>query len=99
VLYRKLLCMFRDRESDFASRFNAARAHGDAPTALRMAHDLKSTAATLAVHGVQEAASALEEACDRSADAEDIDLLMQNLTERLEPVVAALQALDAAPAA
>ena len=99
VLYRKLLCMFRDRESDFASRFNAARAHGDAPTALRMAHDLKSTAATLAVHGVQEAASALEEACDRSADAEDIDVLMQNLAERLEPVVAALQALDAAPAA
>jgi HPt (histidine-containing phosphotransfer) domain-containing protein len=92
--------MFRDRESDFASRFRAARASGDAMAAARMLHDLKSVTAMLAVHGVQRAALALEKACgQRDVEDEDIDVLVQDVARQLDPVVAGLQALGTAQAA
>jgi len=100
VLYRKLLCMFRDRESDFASRFRAARAGGDAMAAARMVHDLKSVTAALAVHGVQRAALVLEEACGQhGVGGGDIDALVQDVARELDPVIAALQVLGTAPTA
>ena len=100
ALYCKLLCMFRDRESDFASRFRAARASGDAAAAARMVHDLKSVTAMLAVHGVQQAALALEAACGQpNLNEDEIDVLVQDVARQLDPVVAGLQALGAAQAA
>ena len=99
TLYRRLLCMFRDREGDFVSRFRAARAGGDAMAAARMLHDLKSVTAMLAVHGVQRAALALETACGQhDVEDDDIDVLVQDVARQLDPVVAGLQALGTAPA-
>ena len=91
TLYRRLLCIFRDGQIDFESRFRAARAAGDDEAATRMAHDLKSMAAALGVHAVQEEASALEEACKQQA--EDIDVLGQTVARLLGPVIRDLQAL------
>jgi len=98
TLYRHLLRMFRDREADFQARFKAARAAGDAPTATRLAHDLKSVAGTLGVPAVQQAAAALEHACAHGADGTDIDALAQNVARLLDPVIAGLQPLGTAPA-
>ena len=47
----------------------------------------------LAVHGVQQAAMALEVAYRHDADDADIDVLVQNVARLLEPVIAGLQPL------
>ena len=94
TLYRRLLAMFRDRERDFVVRFRAARASGDAATATRLAHDLKSVAGTLGAQGVNRAAAALEAACTTHGGEAEIDRLVDTVAERLDPVIAGLQSLD-----
>jgi len=98
TLYRHLLRMFRDREGDFPTRFGAARAAGDAAAAARLAHDLKSTAGTLGVRAVQQAAEPLEQACYEYAEDAEIDVLAQNVARVLDPVIAGLQQLGTEPA-
>jgi len=93
ALYRHLLRMFRDRESDFAQRFQAARGNGAAAAALRMAHDLKSVSGSLAVVAVHEAATELESACLAGADDAVLAPLVRRVDERLVPVIAQLRAL------
>jgi signal transduction histidine kinase/DNA-binding response OmpR family regulator len=88
VLYRRMLSLFRQREADFAQRFRAARAAGDTETAARAVHDLKGTAGTLGMHGVQEAAEALERALTEGAS--DIEALLGKVSMRLERVIEAL---------
>jgi len=97
ALYRKLLRMFREQEIDFTQRFSSARAAGNPETAIRYAHDLKSAAGTLAMRPLQQAAAALEQACnERAADAV-IDTLAHDVALLLGPVLAGLQALGAEP--
>ena len=96
ALYRRLLCMFRDGQTDFQARFSAARAVGDVATATRMAHDLKSMAAALGVYAVQGEAAALERACRLQAD--NVDALGQNVARVLDPVIKGLQTLGTGPA-
>ncbi|HEY8977283.1 MAG TPA: response regulator [Burkholderiaceae bacterium] len=93
VLYRHLLRMFRDRESDFAQRFRAARDNGAADAALRMAHDLKSVSGSLAVVAVHAAAADLERACLAGADDAALAPLVRSVDGRLAPVIAQLRAL------
>ena len=93
TLYVHLLRMFRDRERDFAVRFRAARARGDASAAMRMAHDLKSVSSSLAVCGVHEAAAKLERACLDGDDDARLELLLQDVDRPLGPVLVQLQAL------
>jgi CheY-like chemotaxis protein len=95
-LYRRLLGLFRDGETDFEARFEAARAAGDLVAAMRMAHDLKSTAAALGVTAVHEAATMLEQACAEGAE-EDIDALAQQVARLLDPVIQGLQAIRPEP--
>jgi len=93
ALYVHLLRMFRDRERDFAERFRAARSRGDAATAMRMAHDLKSVSGSLAVPGVHQAAGALERACIGGDDDVRIEALLQDVDRPLAPVIAQLNRL------
>jgi PAS domain S-box-containing protein len=93
TLYRDLLCSFRDHERAFLARFSAARATGDAVAATRLAHDLQSVAGALGVHAVQQAATALERACNHDAGDEEIGALAQNVARLLEPVIARLEVL------
>lgn len=92
-LYLRLMRMFRDRETDFAQRFRAARASGDTATAMRMAHDLKNVAGTLAVRGVHQAATELERACLDELDDAGLEPLLRNVDRLLRPVMAELVAL------
>ncbi|HKX41647.1 MAG TPA: response regulator [Burkholderiaceae bacterium] len=94
-LYAHLLCMFRDSEGDFPARFGAALAAGDAAAAKRMAHDLKSMAGSLAMHEMQQAATALEEACTNGAEQARIAALAQGVAQLLEPVIVGLRTLGA----
>lgn len=91
ALYRRLLCMFRDSQFDFQTRFRTALATGDLATATRMAHDLKGVSAALGAYEVHHAAAALEQACMR--EAEDIDSLAQDVADLLGPVIQDLHAL------
>jgi CheY-like chemotaxis protein/HPt (histidine-containing phosphotransfer) domain-containing protein len=93
ALYRHLLRMFRDRETDFARRFQAARDNGATAAAMRMAHDLKSVSGSLAVVAVHEAAADLERACLAGADDAAIEPLVRNVDGRLGPVIEQLRAL------
>jgi CheY-like chemotaxis protein/HPt (histidine-containing phosphotransfer) domain-containing protein len=98
-LYRRVLCLFRDREADFVQRFRAARAAGDAEAQMRAAHDLKGTAGTLGMLAVHDAASALERAClDRARDA-DVDALVRQVAERLDQALGELRDLELTHAA
>gem|GEM_PF-3399748 len=96
-LYRRLLRMFRDRESGFLARFRAARSAGDADAAMRCAHDLKSTAGSLGMQAIQQAAETLEIACAKGAAEQEIDALAQQAARVLEPVLAGLRSLDPPP--
>ena len=100
ALYQRMLRKFRDREADFAMRFDAARTDRDMVTATRMAHDLKSVSGSLGATSVQEAAETLEQACTNGASPVDIDSLLAAVVERLDPVIAGLHSLAdrAAPA-
>jgi len=93
ALYRHLLRMFRDREADFAQRFQAARHNGATAAAARMAHDLKSVTRSLAVVAVHEAAADLERACFAGADDAAIAPLVRAVDVRLAPVIAQLRGL------
>jgi len=94
-LYHRLLRMFRDREASFAARFQAACAAGDMRTATRLAHDLKSVAATVGAQAVRETAEALERACSNGAGSSDFDSLLSTVTHQLDPVIAGLRSLEA----
>ncbi|HEY9029616.1 MAG TPA: response regulator [Burkholderiaceae bacterium] len=93
ALYRHLLRMFRDRETDFAQRFQTARERGASAAAMRMAHDLKSVSGSLAVVAVHAAAADLERACIDGADDETVATLVRAVSGELAPVIAQLRAL------
>ena len=94
ALFRRMLGKYRDREADFAARFDAARTTHDMALATRMAHDLKSVSGSVGATGVQEAAAALERACADGASAADIDSLLATVVERLDPVICGLRSLN-----
>ncbi|MBT9597741.1 MAG: response regulator [Vitreoscilla sp.] len=89
ALHERLLEMFLDRESGFGERFEAAA--DDPPLAHRLAHDLKGEAATLGVESVRTAAEALEAACARGGQREEIMPLLEATLSALAPVIEALR--------
>jgi len=93
ALFRHVLRVFRDRESDFPQRFGSARASGETAAATRMAHDLKSEAGTLGMQALQQAAAALEEAAKAGAEDAAVDPLARDVAHLLGPVIAGLQGL------
>jgi PAS domain S-box-containing protein len=97
ALFRRLLCMFRDRETSFADRFHDACAAHDVRTAQRLAHDLKSAAGTLGAHAIEEAAGALERACRKGAGTAETEALLTTVVLALDPVIASLHSLQSPP--
>jgi HPt (histidine-containing phosphotransfer) domain-containing protein len=93
TLYVHLLRMFRDAQADFPERFRAARSRRDFDAAMRMAHDLKSVAGSLAVLAVNRSASELEQACVECGDDARIETLLQEVARPLGSVIAQLGAL------
>ena len=96
--YRRMLGIFREREADFAQRFHAARAAGDAETAMRAVHDLKGEAGTLGMHRLEQSAAALEQGCLKGARDADVDDLASDVTDQLSEVMEELRTLESARA-
>jgi CheY-like chemotaxis protein/HPt (histidine-containing phosphotransfer) domain-containing protein len=99
ALYRRMLGMFSKKEADFVQRFRAARADGDTGVATRAAHDLKSEAGTLGMHGLEQSAAALEHACMEGASDSDVDSIVRAVSSKLDEVMGELRSLEATPAA
>ena len=91
-LYRRLLDIFLDGQRDFAAQFRAASASGNMPAATRLAHDLKSLAATIGAHAVQTAAASLEQACTAQAGNTTSEALLEATARELGIVIDGLQA-------
>jgi PAS domain S-box-containing protein len=90
-LYRLLLRMFLRDQEDFPAPFDAALAAGDLTTARRLAHNLKSLAATLGAHDVEQAAQALEEACATKEPTPRLQALLDEVASHLHPVLEGLR--------
>ncbi|HEY9105550.1 MAG TPA: response regulator, partial [Roseateles sp.] len=90
ALYRRMLALFRERESNVVARFRAACERGDAKAALRCAHDLKSVAGGLGMPALQRTAAALEEACRPGVEALALEPLLQAVERDLAAVLASL---------
>jgi CheY-like chemotaxis protein len=90
ALYRRLLAMFRERETDFVARFQAASGQGDRDARTRCAHDLKSVAGSLGMPALQRAAAALEEACRLRGEMPSLEPLLKGVQRELDPVLASL---------
>jgi HPt (histidine-containing phosphotransfer) domain-containing protein len=99
ALYRRMLGMFRKKEADFVPRFRAARAEGDADTAMRAAHDLKSEAGTLGMPALEQLAAALEQACLEGAPDADVDGMVHEVSSQLDQVMGELHSLETTRAA
>ena len=97
-LYARLLGIFLHQQVGFAERFSAACAAADMASAQRMAHDLKSLAATLGAEGVRAAADALEQACGNGASPGVVDTLLALSTVELDTVLAGLRRWEASVA-
>ena len=87
--YLEMLHMGAATLATWESRFLAARASADAGAALRLAHDLKSNAASLGADAVAKAAGALEAAVRADQDGKVADLAGA-VVQALAPVNQAL---------
>ena len=92
--YHRMLGLFREREADFVQRFHAARAVGDTEAAMRAAHDLKSEAGTLGMHGLEHSAAALEQGCLEGACDVDVDGMVHEVSSKLDAVIDELRAFE-----
>jgi CheY-like chemotaxis protein len=95
ALYDKILARFSDDAAGFCDKFSALLAAGDVIAATRLAHSLKSSAATIGADAVQRAAARIEEMCrldgaEGARMAELLDGLKQAMTRLLEELAAPL---------
>jgi CheY-like chemotaxis protein len=94
ALYQRLVRLFVERESNFATQFAAARRTGDDESAARLAHDLKGEAAMLGATALSEAAAAVERACSDHAAASEVNALLETVLAQLDLVMARLRSMQ-----
>jgi CheY-like chemotaxis protein len=95
ALYRRLLVLFMKEQQAFPAPMQAALDAGDLPTLRRLAHSLRSVAATLGAPAVERAARALEDAGAAGAPPGTLQPLLDALAAQLGPLLAALRELPA----
>ena len=93
-LYMKLLKKFLNGQRDFEAQFTAALQSSDAGAAERMAHTLKGSAGNIGATAVQSAAAALEQACKGQAGEAEIDKLLREVLQVLEPLLEGLEGVE-----
>ncbi|WP_051293537.1 response regulator [Pseudoduganella violaceinigra] len=94
-LYRRLLLKFREGQQDFSAMFVQALSGGDPAAPERLAHTLKGTAGNIGARSVQQAAQALELACQQGAARDALEGLLASVLVELDPLLMALRAVDA----
>jgi CheY-like chemotaxis protein len=94
-LYLRLLCKFRDTQTDFAEQFQAAQTDPDPAAAARLAHSLRGTAGNIGAKDVAHASALLEQACQDGEPATVLKTLAMQVEQCLLPTLAALADLRA----
>ena len=94
-LYRRLLHKFLEGQQDFVAQFVQSLDGGDPTAPERLAHTLKGVAGNIAARSVQAAAQELELACQQKAAHDVLERLLAGVLVELDPLLAALRALDA----
>jgi signal transduction histidine kinase/ActR/RegA family two-component response regulator len=97
ALYRKLLCMFRDGQKDFISRFRAAQENEDMSTLERLAHTLQGVAGNIGAKKIQEAAFDLEKVCMEERPTIEVEVRLEVVEQALLPVISSLEVLQNVP--
>jgi HPt (histidine-containing phosphotransfer) domain-containing protein len=94
-LYLRLLCKFRETQTDFAEQFQAAQTDPDPAAAARLAHSLRGTAGNIGAKDVAHASALLEQACQDGEPATVLKTLAMQVEQCLLPTLAALANLRA----
>jgi two-component system, sensor histidine kinase and response regulator len=98
ALYRRLLVRFRDGQRHFAQTLAEAQTpasvQSDPGAAVRCAHTLRGTAATIGAARLRHAAGLLEQALKEQAHAAQVDTLVRGVLSELQPVLDAVATLD-----
>lgn len=93
--YHRMLRKFAQGEHDFAARFLAAQAAGDADTLVRQAHTLKGLAGNIGAQALYAAAGLLETACQaRPQEPAAVDTVLASTTQALAQVLDSIARLD-----
>jgi PAS domain S-box-containing protein len=98
ALYRRLLVRFAAGQRGFAQAFAQSLQDSDPVAATRCAHTLRGSAGNIGAHAVAQAAAALEHACRDGAAQARIAALLAETLQVLDPLVAAIQGLQAGAA-
>ena len=90
---REILVGFFQDNRDTARDIRLARDKNEGQSLLRLAHSLKGSAANIGARDLQQAAGALERACNDHASGEDIADLIQGLEQELVRTLGVLEPL------
>jgi two-component system sensor histidine kinase/response regulator len=91
-LYLRLLIKFCTSQANFAEQFIKSLEGNEAIAPERTAHTLKGVAGNLGAKGIQAKAADLEYACKLGKPQSELLLLLERVTEELDPVVEAIKA-------
>ncbi|QZA80116.1 trifunctional serine/threonine-protein kinase/ATP-binding protein/hybrid sensor histidine kinase/response regulator [Deefgea piscis] len=94
-LYMKLLLLFSNSISQFATDFATAQMASDPNAAMRCAHSLKGMAVNLGARQIQQLAGELEQACIEQQSNEQIAKQLAIVVDALQPVLIGLRQLQA----
>ena len=89
-LYLRMLHLFSKVQADFTESFRAAHRADDLVTAARLAHTLKSGAATIGADELNRVSRKLEILCSEDGSDRDIRATGKEVAELLQQVLAAL---------
>jgi two-component system sensor histidine kinase/response regulator len=93
TFYRRLLGLFLTENANFTCDFSRAWRDADTESAMRYAHTLRGSAGTVGAIDVADAAGRLEKACLGNASNEEVDALLDETSNRLQPVLDAIQSV------
>jgi two-component system, sensor histidine kinase and response regulator len=97
-LYKRLLSLFSDENAGKISEIRLAIENSEIKTAHRLAHTLKSAAATIGAESLSRAARKMESALVSKKPA-DFEKLLLETEAQMNPVLSALEALESTPPA
>lgn len=89
-LYSRLLEKFYRGQHGFVEQFEQAKSSEDKSASERLAHTLRGVAGNIGATAIVASAAALESACEKKADNSALNLLLKNVDEQLQPVLAGL---------
>lgn len=90
-LYRRMLVMFYENQREFRQQFEQACQEKNNETAIRLAHTLKGTSATIGATDLQQLAETLEQACaDEGYDCLQVNEVLPQVNTEVDRLIKTL---------